>query len=137
MEQEGITVARDGKRLVGYLIPMSIEQGKKIFLLDPFVERFKSIQFEGKSLDEYRYCIICQVCIDKNYGGRGIAEKLYQEAERRLANKYDLCVTEVGASNPRSLHVHLNKVGFKIADQYSANGMNWNVIILDLRPYQK
>ena len=135
--QEGITVARVGEKVVGYLMPMSVEHGKQIPLLDPFLERFKSIQFEGKSLDEYRYCILAQVCIDKNYRAKGMLEKLYQELEARLADEYDLGVSEIGANNPRSLHAHLDKVGLKVVEQYSAEGKDWYIVILDFRPYRE
>lgn len=136
-DQEGITVARDGEKVVGYLMPMSVEQGRKIPLLDPFIERFKNIQFKGKPLDEYRYCILGQVCIDKSYRGKGILEKLYQELETRLADKYDLGVSEIGTNNPRSLRAHLDKVGLKVAEQYSAKGKDWYFVILDFRPFRK
>lgn len=136
-EQEGITVARDGGKVVAYLMPMSVEQGRKIPLLDPFIERFKTIQFDGKPLDEYKYCIIGQVCIDKDYRGKGMLEKLYQELETRLADKYDLGVSEIGANNPRSLHAHLEKVGLNVAEQYSAEGRDWYIVILDFRPFRK
>ena len=42
-EQEGITVARVNGRVVGYLMPLSIEQGKQAPLLDPFIERFETV----------------------------------------------------------------------------------------------
>ena len=136
-EQEGITVARAEGKTIGYLLPMSVEHGKQIPLLGPFIERFKTIQFEGKPLDEYRYCILGQVCIDKNYRGKGILEKLYQELETRLADNYDLGVSEIGANNPRSLRAHLGKVGLRVAEQYSAEGRDWYIVILDFRPFQK
>ena len=78
-----------------------------------------------------------QVCIEKNYRGKGILEKLYQELKTRLADKYDLGVSEIASNNPRSLHAHLNKIGLKIAEQYSAEGKDWYIVVLDFRPYQK
>jgi ribosomal protein S18 acetylase RimI-like enzyme len=136
-EQEGIIIARAGEKVVGYLMPMSVEHGKQIPLLDPFIGRFKHIQFEGKPLDEYRYCILGQACVAKNYRGRGILEKLYQELETRLADKYDLGVSEIGANNPRSLRAHLGKIGLKVAERYSAEGRDWFIVILDFRPFKK
>ncbi len=136
-EQEGITVARVQGKVVGYLMPMSVEHGRAIPLLDPFIERFKNVQFEGKPLQDYRYCILGQICIDKNYRGQGILEKLYQELETRLAGKYDLGISEIGANNPRSLRAHLDKMHFQVAEQYSAEGRDWYVVILDFRPHRK
>ncbi len=135
-KQEGIAIARVKGRVVGYLMPMSVNHAKKVRLLDPFVERFKSIKFEGKDLNDYKYCILGQVCIDKDYRGKGILEKLYEELEKRLSKKYDLGVSEIGANNPRSLHAHLDKIGLKVAEQYSADGRDWYIVILDFRPHK-
>jgi len=41
-EQEGITVARINGKVVGYLMPLSVEQGKQAPLLDPFIEKIWS-----------------------------------------------------------------------------------------------
>ena len=89
-DEEGITLAKDKDKVIGYLMPMTVKHGEKISLLKPFIERFENITFEGKPLHEYKYCILGQVCIDKEYRGKGVLEKLYQELENRLANKYDL-----------------------------------------------
>ena len=89
-DEEGITIAKDQNNIVGYLMPMTVEHGKRVPLFDPFIKRFENITFEGKSLNKYKYCILGQVCIDKEYRGKGILEKLYQELKNRLSNKYDL-----------------------------------------------
>lgn len=137
INQEGITVARINGKVVGYLMPLSLAHAKEIKLLDPFIARFDDLKFEGKLLNQYRYCVLGQVCIDKNYRGKGILEKLYQELKTRLSNKYDLGISEIGANNPRSLDAHLNKIGLKINEQYSAEGRDWYIVTLDFRPFQK
>lgn len=137
LDQEGITVARINGKVVGYLMPMSVEQCKQALLLHPFIEKFETVKFENKPLNEYRYCILGQVCVDKQYRGKGILEKLYEELKSRLAKKYDIGISEIGANNPRSLHVHLDKLGFKITEQYTAQGKDWYIVTLDFRPFKK
>ena len=44
--QEGITVAKVGGKVVGYLMPMTVAHAKRIPLLDPFIERFTSLSYE-------------------------------------------------------------------------------------------
>lgn len=136
LAQDNVIIARDEKKVIGYLIILTLEQGKKIHLLNPFIEQFKTVQFEDKPLNEYNHCILGQICIDENYRGKKILEALYQELKKRSANKYDIGISEIGANNPRSLRAHLNKIGLKIVGQYADDGMNWYIVILDFRPCQ-
>ncbi len=131
--QSGIIVARINNTVIGYIIRMTDADTDTIPLLKPFTARFPTITFEGKSLTEYRYCILGQVCIQKEYRGQGLLEKLYTEFRNQSAEKYDLAISEIGTSNPRSLHVHTTKIGFKVAQEYSAEERNWYIVILDLR----
>lgn len=135
--EEGITVARDKGKTIGYLMPISVEHCQKIPLLDSLIEKLATVKFEGKPLNEYRHCVLGQVCIDKSYRGTGILEQLYQNLETRLADTYDLGVSEIGANNPRSLRAHSEKIGLKIIEQYSAAGRDWYIVVLDFRPYRK
>ncbi len=131
--QEKITVATVGEKLAGYLMPMTVEHAATIPLLDPFLEKVRILQFEGKQIHEYRYCIIGQVCVDEEFSGKGIAGKLYAELKTRLASQYDLGISEVGSNNPNSLHVHLDKIGLQDVETYSADGRDWHIVILDFR----
>lgn len=137
IEQEGIAVARADGRVVGYLMPMSFDHAQRVPFFKPFVEKLNDVQFEGKPLNEYRYHIFGQVCIDKNYRGRGILEKLHQELISRFAEEYDLAVTEISTNNARSLGANTGKMGWKIVDTCSSDGMDWHVVVLDLRPFRK
>jgi len=136
-DEEGITVARVDGKVAGYIMPITVEHGKHIPLLEPFIARFKNIQVDGRPLAAYRHCIIGQICIDAQYRGQGIFEQLYQELGARLAQRYDVAITEVGANNPRSLHAHTKKAGLKVIEQYTANGQDWYVLLLDFRPFRK
>ncbi|MFZ2149932.1 MAG: GNAT family N-acetyltransferase [Minisyncoccia bacterium] len=138
IKQEGIVVARLEGKVVGYLIPMSVEHTvQQVSMLDPFIEKLQTLTFDDKPLKDYKYCILTQVCVDKKYRGRGILEKLYGELKTKLSDKYELGVSEISSNNPRSLHVHLNKIGLKVAEQYSAEGKDWHIVILDFRNQNK
>ncbi len=136
-ESDGVTVAKDGDRVVGYAMPLPVDQGRKIPLLDPFIERFSKLSFEGTPITETPHIIIGQVCVDKDYRGRGIIEQLYADFSRRMAEKYDVGITEVGATNPRSYHVHVEKMGMKVLEQYEADGKAWYILAVDFRPFRR
>jgi predicted GNAT family N-acyltransferase len=137
IEQEGIAVARMDDKVVGYLMPMSLNHAQQVPFLRPFIERLDEVQFEGRPLSEYRYHIFGQVCIDKDYRGKGILEKLHQELINKFSEDYDLAVTEISANNTRSLGANTGKMGWKIVDTYLSDEINWHVVILDLRPFRK
>lgn len=130
--QEGVIVARLDEEIIGYIVRMTKEDASTIPLLKPFIARFPNITFKGKALTDYNYCILGQVCIKKEHRGNGLLEKLYKEFQNRSVRKYELAISEIGANNPRSLYVHLNKVGFEVIEQYSAEGQDWFVVILNL-----
>jgi GNAT superfamily N-acetyltransferase len=117
-------------------MPISIDQWKQIPLLDPFIERFQNINFEWKPLNDYKYCILWQTCIDKEYRGKGVLEKLYKELQNRLSHKYDLWISEIWANNSRSLYTHVEKIWLQIIETYIADGKERHVVVLDFRKFR-
>ncbi|MBI5134764.1 hypothetical protein HZA86_00810 [Candidatus Uhrbacteria bacterium] len=132
---EGITIAKENGQLVGYLMPITVEHAKQIPILDPFVARLRDLKYAGKPLNDFRYCILGQVCVEKDHrgSGKGILGKLYAGMKERLSNQYDLGVSEIGADNARSLSAHLKKIGLTVVEEYSAEGKDWNLVIYDFR----
>ena len=137
MDDEGVIVARDKDEIVGYIVPLTLEHARELPVLDPFVARFRDLTYKGKNLNEYKYCILGQICVDQRYRGQGMFEELYKAFAERFADKYDLAVTEVGANNPRSLHAHTTKAGLDIAETYQGNGREWYILIFDMRSFKK
>jgi len=129
----GVVVADLHGKIIGYEFPISLDQAKKIDLLKPFLTKILELNYGGKKLLEYQLVIEGQICVDKNYKGKGIAEKLHKKFVELLKNKFDLMVTEISDQNPRSLYVHKNKLGLQIINEYTAEGKNWYVLIRDLR----
>jgi GNAT superfamily N-acetyltransferase len=129
----GILVAEADERIVGYEVPLGLEHAAQIPLLDPFVERFTRLDYEGQKIGAYRWVIEGQINVDKAYKRQGIAEELHRNFVEMLRGKYDLIVTEISDQNPRSLHVHTKKLGLSVVDEYNAEGRNWYVLLQDIR----
>lgn len=128
----GILVALKNSRIVGYEMPLTVQKIKKMPLFNQFIERVLNIRHKDKKLAEYRIIMEGQICIDKNHRGKGLAENMHNEFMNMIKGKYDLIFTDVSRQNPRSLHVHINKLGFKIADEYNEDGRDWCILIQDL-----
>lgn len=126
---DGVLIALDENRIIGYELPISIGQAEKISLLIPFVEIILSLKYLDSSLNKLNTIIECQILIDKGYKGRGIAEELHKKFRKLLKDKYSFIVTEVSNQNPRSLHVHVKRLGFEILKKYKSDNREWFVLI--------
>ena len=86
--------------------------------------------FEGKPLQERRFCILAQVCIDQDFRGKGILEQIYKGACMTLKTKFELGIGEIDDSNQRSLYAHVNNIGMQDIGQYCFNGVKWHIVVL-------
>lgn len=130
-EIEPHIIAKDEENIVGYVLTMTKNSRQEIPLLFPMFEFFDHAVFRKKPISDYNYMLVGQVCVDKEYRGKGVFSALYQTYINAYKNNYDFAITEVAASNLRSLRAH-EKAGFKVEFSYtSPDGTEWLVIILD------
>lgn len=71
-----------------------------------------------------------QVCIDKDYRGKGLFSMLFQKHKELYSKKYELMVTEIATTNKRSQKAH-EKVGFKTIHTHKDALEEWNVVAWD------
>jgi hypothetical protein len=135
MKGDGVIVVdKQNNNLNGYLFSITLDYAKKISFFDPLIENISNMEYKGKNLNEYKYCILAQTAIEKESRGKGILEKLYAKLKVELINKgYELGVSEITENNEKSLGVHINKIGLKKLGVYNFNNKNWIVVALDLK----
>jgi hypothetical protein len=75
IEKEGLFVAKEGNKLIGYLIVMEVETAKNVPFFGPLINYIQNIKIINKYLSDYKYCIIAQICISKEFRGSGLLEK--------------------------------------------------------------
>lgn len=118
-------IAKDEDKVVGYALSMAKEFKDDIEVLKPMFSKI-----DGQLNSNKSYIIMGQICIDKAYRKQGIFRGLYQTMKKELLQKYDLLITEVAASNSRSLQAHY-AVGFSDLLVYNSNGITWHLIQWD------
>ena len=94
------------------------------------IDNLETLSFNGKPLSSFSFYIMGQVCIDKDYRGKGIFNILFQKHKEVYSNAYELLVTEISTSNYRSLKAH-EKIGFTTIYTYSDALDEWNVVVWD------
>lgn len=96
------------------------------------IERFASIDFNGKKLSQLQTIITGPVCIVESWRGKGVIEKLYEALYKELHGQYDAAVVFVSVENPRSIKAH-EKLGMSVVDEFSFKEKNYVVMAVDLR----
>ena len=124
-------IAKDNEKLIGYLLAMTKRSRLDIAVLVPMFELFDTLPYNGKLVSEYNYLVVGQVCIDKAYRGQGILDHCYETYRQHYGSKYDFAITEIAATNSRSLKAH-ERVGFKKINTYvSPDQTEWSVVLWD------
>ncbi|HEV7347593.1 GNAT family N-acetyltransferase [Telluribacter sp.] len=124
-------VAKAGGRVVAYALAMLPPMGGLIPDLQPMFEIIDEVEWNGKYLRDYRYYVMGQICVDEKYRGQGIFDGLYQKHKELYSAGYELLVTEISTSNPRSQRAH-ERVGFCTIHTHLDHVDEWNIVAWEL-----
>ena len=126
------TVATLGERLAGYALVTLPRFRERIPELAPMFDRLAGIELDGRPILESSYFVMGQVCIAQGHRGKGLLPLLYEHQRRQMAAGFQHAVTEIDATNRRSLRAHL-RTGYRVVDEYTHAGKAWVVMALALR----
>jgi hypothetical protein len=128
---ESSTIAVSDERVVAYIIAMTKKSRLLIPVLVPMFELFDNLIYKGKSIDDYEYMVIGQVCVDKDYRGRSIFRQAYEGYRTAFKGRFDFCITEIDLNNTRSMQAHKN-IGFETIHTYKdIHGISWAIVVWD------
>ena len=117
-------IAKQGSQVVGYALCMHPKFEDEIEVLKSmFSEITKALKPKST------YIVMGQVCIDKDYRRLGVFRQLYNKMKEVTSREFDAIVTEVDATNTRSLQAHY-AIGFRTLLKYQGDGRNWELIYL-------
>ena len=123
-------VVRDGDNIVAYAIVL-LKEGRKAYPdLENMFLHLETISWLGKPLCDYRYYVMGQICVDKNYRGQQVFSMLYHKHRELYQESFDCIVTVISTSNHRSMRAH-EKMGFKTIHTYRDYMDEWNVVLWD------
>ena len=123
-------LAKDGDKIVAYLLAMTKQSKNEIPVLIPMFEIFDIIFFKGKLISLYNYIVVGQVCVDKQYRAQGIIDNCYAFYKDHFKSKYDFAITEIASTNMRSINAH-KRIGFKEIHRYVSNNTEWSIVLWD------
>lgn len=118
------------KTIIGYTLCMFHSASETVELAKSLFQRIDASQYNGKSMTNWKYFVMGQVCIEKAYRGNGIFQGLYQHMKLTMSPHFDCIVTAISKRNTRSFRAH-EKVGFQVIMEYHAVGDDWLVVLWD------
>lgn len=125
-------IAKDVDRVIGYALCMHPMFGDDIEVLRPM---FKEITMAVKNMPLYQreqfnnFLVMGQVCIAKPFRGQGLFRSLYDYMKKKVIPPFGVIITEVDASNTRSMHAHY-AIGFEKLATYASSGHHWELMSL-------
>lgn len=123
-------IAQQGSELVAYALAMSRECRALMSVLAPMFELFDRLAYRGQPLNDQRFYVMGQICVDKAHRGRGLVELLYQRHREVYQRQFDLLITEVSSRNHRSLRAH-ERVGFQTFHVHQDATDEWAIVLWD------
>jgi len=121
-------VVKDGSNVVGYALTTLPEA--RVFHpdLEEMFQGLESVTYNGQPLFSYRFYCMGQICIARDYRGRGLVNSLYQKHKEVYSRQYQFLLTEISTRNPRSQKAH-EKVGFRTIHTRTDAMDEWNVVV--------
>lgn len=123
-------IAKEGEKVVGYILAMTKASRNLIQVLIPMFDQFDRIIYQSKSVSDFNYMGVGQVCIGKEQRGKGLFDQMYQAYQQAFQSSYDFAITEIALSNVRSLAAH-HRVGFEIIHQFEDETQAWAIVAWD------
>ena len=114
MTDNGITVVAVADDITaGVLSAQSCDYNlRSIPLAAKLIEACHGLTFQNEDIELDRAIICGPVCVAKDFRGQGIFEKMYDVFKVEARDSYDLGLTLIARTNPRSLRAH-EKIGYK------------------------
>ncbi len=130
-DHEKHIIAKDNENVVGYVLAMTKQSKFDLPVLIPMFNEFEILLYKNKIIADYNYIVAGQVCIHKAFRGQGIVDNCYATYKNFYSDKYDFVITEIAATNLRSLTAH-KRIGFKEIHFYTApDKEDWIIVLWD------
>ena len=125
-------IIKDDNKVVAYSIVL-LQEGRQSYPgLEPMFINLEKLNWREKSLYNYKFYVMGQVCVDKEYRGMGLFDKLYLKHKEIYQHRFDFIMTTISTSNLRSLNAH-KRVGFVTINRFTDTMDEWDVVLWNWR----
>ena len=98
--------------------------------LQEMFQNLEEVYYKNSPLASFHFYCMGQICIAKEYRGKGLVNALYQKHKELYGREYDFILTEISTRNYRSLKAH-QKIGFETIHTHRDTLDEWAVVVWD------
>ena len=115
-------IVKDKGNVVGYALVALKEASIFHKDLNAMVAHLGTLEYENELLQQYRFYVMGQICVDEDYRGKGVFQMLYQQHKKLFENGFDFVVTEIST---RTIHARFVRMKKLVSKQYILIKMLW------------
>jgi hypothetical protein len=124
-------IVKEGETVAGYALTLTRECVAVYPPMAPTIAHLSRLRYKNRLLNDSRLYLMGQICVRQGYRGQGTVGLLYEFHKQEFSSQYDMLITEISPTNPRSLKAH-EKAGFRIIDTYRDEQKHkWIVVLWD------
>lgn len=120
-KENGLAIACDGDRIVGYAMAASWEYWSEWPLFQHMIKDLPNTKYLGQVLsmeNSYQYG---PICIHKEYRGSDVLPNLFEFSRVQMEKRYPILITFINQINPRSYKAHTKKLGLDMIKTFEFN----------------
>lgn len=124
-------IATHKQQLIGYALVMLKSLSNKVPEIISMFNEIDKLSWNGELLNDQNYVVMGQICIAKNFRGKGVFSGMYKTMFTALKPNFSCLVTSIATTNKRSVKAH-RKVGFQSVLTFKDNLGKWVMVLKDL-----
>jgi hypothetical protein len=130
-QEQGIFIARNKNEVFGYVMSASWQYWSQWPMFKFMISELKNLTYLDKTItidNSYQYG---PVCIDKSKRGSGLLEELFDFSLESMSKRYEILVTFVNKTNPRSYEAHKRKLNLDVIQEFTWNNNFYHEFAFD------
>ena len=129
--EQGLFIAVVDEKVVAYVMSASWNFWSRWPMFAFMVEDLPNLEYLGQKLsvkNSYQYG---PVCVDKEYRGSGVLEKIFEFARQNMVKRFPILVTFINKINQMSFEAHTKKLKLEVIKEFSSNNNNYYELVYD------
>lgn len=132
LKLKGLYVAILDNELIAYLCAGTWDYFSQWPIFPFMVNRLQHLSFLRQALSAVNTFQYGPVCIDEAWRGRGVLQHLFEVMRQDFRSKYPVSITFINKINKRSINAHLDKLHWKIIDDFLFNDRHYYLLAFDM-----
>ena len=129
--EQGLFIAVENEKIVAYVMSASWDFWSRWPMFAFMIKDLPNLEYLGQKLSTKNSYQYGPVCVDKEYRGSGVLEKIFDFARKNMAKRFPILVTFINKINPRSYEAHTKKLKLEVIKEFTYNNNNYYELVYD------